>query len=142
MNDCTEFREQILIADLDELRGTQESALTVHLRSCTPCSALASRILTGYATIDRGLTVAAHRGSAVTPLRRRRWPWAAVPLSAAAVLALLLLPPRDEPPPRVDVIASLLLPEAPVVTPGVGQQAVLFDKSDMTIVWLYNQETP
>jgi predicted anti-sigma-YlaC factor YlaD len=142
---CQTAREAMLDAELDELRGTGSSELAEHLRGCAACRARAGAIVEGYASLDAGLRALrpAHAGARVTPIgrRRSRYAWLPLPLAAAAVLALLLARPASEPLPDVQALARRISPERPVVQPPAGKQAVVMMKNDVTIVWLYNQET-
>lgn len=143
--DCTAARQQMLVADLDELRGSGQTGLTVHLGSCAECRARAERLLQGHAAMATSLSALRPQGSEadVMPLRRRRrnYLWLPLPLAAAAVLALLLVGRSgSEALPNVDVLARLILKESPVVAPPEGKQALVIEKNNMTIVWLYNEE--
>jgi anti-sigma factor RsiW len=106
--ECEAAREQLLVADVDELFGTGDSPLAHHIRRCERCRTLANRILADQQALDRALTELSRERSpdvvVTTPPvgrqaddgaigRRRLWR-RALPLAAAAVLAaLLLLPP-------------------------------------------------
>ena len=142
---CQAAREAMLDAELDELRGNGGSELAEHLRGCAPCRGRADAILAGYASLDAGLRALqpAPGGARVTPIgqRRRRYAWLPLPLAAAALLALLLARPASEPLPDVQALARRISPARPVVQPPPGKQAVVMMKNDVTIVWLYNQET-
>src|SRR5688500_10857510 len=118
MNNCSDFREAMLDAELSELRAEGDSALAIHLRTCADCQALATRILQGYDALNDGLDeMRADRGS-VIPIRRQRRKWLSMPLAAAAVLALLMVPRTDNSElPQMDMITKLLFPEEAVVTP-------------------------
>ena len=142
---CQAAREAMLDAELEELRGTGSSELAEHLRECAACRARADTIVEGYASLDAGLRglQPAQPDARVTPIgrRRRRYAWLPLPLAAAAVLALLLARPASEPLPDVHALARRISPERPVVQAPAGKQAVVMMKNEVTIVWLYNQET-
>lgn len=142
---CQAAREAMLDADLEELRGIGSSELVEHLRECAACRARAGAIIDGYVSLEAGLRALrpAQAGARVTPIgrRRSRYAWLPLPLAAAAVLALLLARPASEPLPDVQALARRISPEQPVVQPPAGKQAVVMMKNDVTIVWLYNQET-
>ena len=139
--DCAAARDEMLVADLEELRGEGHSALAVHLRSCTECRARATTLLGGHAALERGLAALQPADSTIPRLRIRHWHWLPVPLAAAAGLALLLVGQQaDERLPNVDGIARLMFRETPVVAPAAGQQAMVIEKNDLTIVWLYQEE--
>ena len=142
---CQAARDAMLGAELEELRGIGSSELVEHLRGCATCRARAAVIVDGYASLDAGLhgLEPARAGAAVTPIgrRRRKYAWLPLPLAAAAVVALLLARPASEPLPDVHALARRISPEQPIVQPPAGKQAVVMMKNDVTIVWLYNQET-
>jgi hypothetical protein len=132
---CAAAHEQMLSAGLAELTGETATPLAQHITKCASCRARARRIIDGYRELDAGL-------AALAPAQRRaprvRWRWAAVPLAAAALLALLLTRDADTPAIRPNAqLLSLMFPAEPVATPPAGQQALVFEKDDMTIVWLY-----
>jgi anti-sigma factor RsiW len=143
---CTEIREMILEAELDELRGMSDSRVARHVVTCAECQAYAHRLLRAYHQMDAGLSniSAPTADAAVIPLkRRRRALWLPLPLAAAAVIALVMArAQQDDEMPNVDRLAQLMFNEEPVVSPRAGQQAMVMEKKDMTIVWLYKQETP
>jgi hypothetical protein len=141
---CQTARDELLVADLEELRGSGSSELAAHLRSCNECRARAEMVLGSHASLDAALASigSTHTRERVAPIagRRRKYAWLPVPLAAAAILALLLGRQPSETLPNVDALARLMRPRAPVVQPPAGKQAVIMEKSDMTIVWLYDQE--
>ena len=136
---CAEIRDEMLVADIEELRGIGESDVAKHIRTCEACSAIADQLLGGHAQISAGL-------GQIKPRTRssRRLLWIPVPLAAAAVIALLMIPKMqtEETLPNIDPIARMIFPEEPVVAPSPGTQAMVLEKNEMTIVWLYGQETP
>jgi hypothetical protein len=77
----------------------------------------------------------------VIPIQRkwRKLSWVPLPLAAAAVLALLMIPrlSGDDELPRIDALAQLMFQEKPIASPPPGQQAMVIEKKEMTIVWLY-----
>lgn len=143
---CEVIREAMLEAELDELRGVGESDVAQHIRGCADCRARAAIILRGHERLSAGLTSVRPRDTRVIPLQRkwRKLTWVPLPLAAAAVLALLMIPHQngDDELPNIDVITQLMFKEEPVVSPPPGQQAMVIEKKEMTIVWLYGQETP
>ena len=142
MSNCSDFREEILDAELSQLRAEDDSPLAAHLRGCAECRVLADRILQGYAALNEGLEAVQPARAGVIPMRGHRRKWLSMPLAAAAVLALLMVPRTDNSElPRMDMITKLLFPEEAVVTPSAGQTAMVIEKPEMTIVWLYNEET-
>jgi hypothetical protein len=141
---CEQATVALLEAELDELRGNGESGLAGHLRTCARCRLRAEAILTGYASLDAALMEmnAARTGTRVSRRgrQRRTWRWLPLPLAAAAALALLMLRPNDRALPNVDALARIMFRAQPRVQPPAGRQAVIIERNDMTIVWLYNQE--
>jgi len=84
---------------LDALDGATAARVQAHLAGCGACrdqqhAASEQRARFTHDVLPRGV-----------PARRaRRWPWLAVPgLALAAVLALLLLPPRPDRPPELAI---------------------------------------
>ena len=139
---CERARDEMLVADLEELRGEGDSELAKHLRSCVECRARAETILRAQNDMAAGLT-AMKPQTKVLPLRRKhtQWRWVPVPLAAAAVLALLIVQQQQEGLPNVDAIAQMMFREKPLVAPPAGKQAMVIEKDNMTIVWIYDEET-
>ena len=143
INNCTAIRELMLEAELEELRGIGESDVAEHIRGCAACASRAQAILRSYGQLDAALTTMSTQSEAATviPLqRRRRLRWIPLPLAAAAVVALLMMPGQEETLPNMDAVARMMIKETPVVSPAPGQQALVMEKNEMTIVWLYKQE--
>jgi hypothetical protein len=139
--DCAAARDEMLVVDLEELRSEADSPLADHLRSCSACRARASALLGGHAALERGLAKLQPADRIKPSLRARPWYWLPVPLAAAAALALLLVNQQtNETLPNVDGIARVMFRERPVVAPAAGQQAMVIEKNDLTIVWLYQEE--
>jgi hypothetical protein len=144
---CEEVRAAMLDAELDELRGIGDSAVAEHVAACADCNAYAQKILRSYASMAAGLErMSTQTGEApVIPMRPKRSKpprWLPLPLAAAAILALLLVrTPQDE-LPNVDALARMITKDTPLVTPPAGKQAMVLERNEMTIVWLYEQETP
>jgi hypothetical protein len=121
-------REWLLDAGLDELRSPPEE-IAAHLRECEACKEVQRDIVIGYGRLDVGLTK-------LTRKRRKKMPWMLVPLAAAAALTLMVSG-RDETVPRTNtMLARLMFPDPAVVVPAEGQQAIVIDRNDMTVVWL------
>ena len=143
LNTCAEMRDAMLDAEVDELRGIGETPLARHVTSCALCRAHAHKLLRGYVKLEAGLaamsTQTAHPH--VLPVHSKQWRWIPLPLAAAAVLALVIAQRQDEALPNVDALGRMIAREAPLVSPPAGQQAMVMEKNEMTIVWLY-KETP
>jgi hypothetical protein len=140
---CTTAREEMLIADLADLRGEGSSELAAHLRTCTECRAVAATLVRSQGVMNEGLAALKPRAPAKVGVIRKpiAWRWAPLPLAAAAVLALLLARPQSNNTlPNIDAITQRMFREAPVFAPPAGKQAMVIEKNNMTIVWLYNEE--
>lgn len=134
--ECARIRAEMLEADLPELKGTAGTPLSEHIASCGDCRAVADRLLAAYRELDSGLSALGPRRN-VLPLRRRIARWAPLPLAAAAVLALLLTRPATQEVKEPTQLAALMFKEEPLVTPPAGKQAMVMEKNDLTVVWLY-----
>ena len=145
---CEVIRDAMLEAELEELRGIGDSDVAKHIRECAACRQRAQIILRGHDRLAASLDSMRPRAAdtAVVPIQRkwRRLSWVPLPLAAAAVLALLMIPRLrdDDELPRMDAIVRLMFQEQPVASPPPGQQAMVIEKNEMTIVWLYSQERP
>ena len=143
---CEQARDAMLDAEPDELRGVGASALAAHVRECARCRAAAATLLGGTAALARALDdgVAA-RARDVLPMpvgarSRRARPAlaAAIPLAAAAALALLFVGRgvlvRDRIGPYTPPVS---VPSAPVVNAhGDGGVAVMNTADPrITVVW-------
>jgi hypothetical protein len=126
---CTRAHGLMLEADIDELRATGTSELARHISACSECRNRAQRILRGYTDLERGLeTLAKKRGRALA--------WISVPMAAAAVLAVLLLN-REASLPEMGFVTARMFEQPAVVTPPPDKQAIVIEKNDLTLVWLY-----
>lgn len=138
---CEQARQEMLAADLEELRGETESPLAAHVRACAGCRQYAARILGGQAALGRGLDALQPQAGAGRRRPSRAWRRARAPLAAAAVLALMLVGRQNrEPMPNIEALTRLMFPQAPLVAPPAGKQAMIIEKDNMTIVWLYEEE--
>jgi hypothetical protein len=133
---CALARELMLEADLPELAGTADTELARHVSACADCRAVARRLIESHADLDRGLESLTPRKSAI-PLRNHWWRWTPLPLAAAAVVALLIARSEESVTLPDPLLARLMFPAPPVVTPAPGKQAVIIEKNDLTVVWLY-----
>lgn len=140
---CDVAREEMLVADLHELRGEGDTELATHVRTCAECRKRAEIILGEYDTLRTSLGGLEPRTATaqVTPIRKpRRYLWIPLPLAAAAVMALLLVRGQNDELPNMDAVTRMMFQETPVVSPASGQQAMVIEKNNMTIVWLYKGE--
>lgn len=144
---CADARAAMLEAELDELRGMGSTPLAQHVASCADCASYAQKILRSYGALGSGLAQMSTQTAAVPviPIRSRKrnaQKWLPLPLAAAAILALLLLRTEQEELPNVDALARMTFKDTPLVTPPAGKQAMVMERNEMTIVWLYEQEKP
>jgi hypothetical protein len=145
---CTAIREAMLEAELDALRGIGASDVAKHIRGCADCRARAEILLHSHEKLNASLATLRSRGpgSTVVPIQRkwRMRSWVPLPLAAAAVLALLMIAriTADDELPRIDAITAMMFKDQPIASPPPGRQAMVIEKNEMTIVWLYGQETP
>jgi hypothetical protein len=145
---CNKIREAMLEAELDELRGIGENDVAMHIRECAECRAAAEILVQGFENLSQSLATLRPRvpDASVVPMRRkpRKLAWLPLPLAAAAVLALLMIPrfEGEDELPRIDAIAAMMFRSQPIASPPPGQQVMVIEKNEMTIVWLYGQETP
>ena len=132
---CETARELMLEAEMMELEGRGDTPLARHIAGCDLCRAYARRLLDGYVNLDAGMSALS---APVRAVQTRHWTrWVPLPLAAAAVLALMLTRSTDTLVPQSDLMLSLMFPEQPVVTPAPGKQAMILEKNDLTVVWLY-----
>ncbi len=139
---CAELREDLMVAELSELHGDGDSRVAEHIRNCAACRALAAEIIDGHEALAKSLATMRAPVAAVRPIseaRRRAVVWS-VPLAAAAMIALLLVNTESNELPNVEPITRLLFRATPLVTPAPGRQALILEKDEMTIVWLYPEE--
>lgn len=142
MNDmtCAQARKLMLDADIDELTGTVDSPLARHIAGCASCAAVARALMEAYGELDAGLAqlATARSSTGALPFRKRRLVWGALPLAAAAIIALVMVNRENaHVPPPPTMLAKLMFPEQAVVTPPAGRQAVVIERPDLTVVWLY-----
>jgi hypothetical protein len=145
---CIAIREAMLEAEMEELRGIGESDVAMHIQNCADCRARAEFLLQGFEKLNHSLATLRPQvpDTDVIPMRSksRKLAWLPLPLAAAAVLALLMIPriDNDDELPRIDAITAMMFRSQPIASPAPGQQAMVIEKNEMTIVWLYGQETP
>jgi hypothetical protein len=128
---CSTAQNLMLEADIGELRGEGTSELAHHIAGCSGCRNHAQRIIRGYGDLEQGLGTFAQK-------RRRnlRHAWIPVPLAAAAVLAFLMMN-REAPLPDMGYVTARMFAQPAVVTPPADKQAIVIEKNDLTVVWLY-----
>lgn len=151
---CAQALDHILEADPAELRADAPGELAEHLRGCGRCRDAAERVLAGQAELAYGLAALASMGAAdrtrvrpigTAPTAVRRWAVrAALPLAAAAALALVLRQPSPSAPPASARLAAAaiqrdMMTEDDLVEPGPGRGVAVMATRDpgVTVVWLY-----
>ena len=148
---CDLAFEHMLEADPVELAGQDDSELAAHVAQCSRCAAVAAEILAGQEALAQGIRQLQAEGSvedllpgvrraAATP--RRRWlTRVALPLAAAAALALLIVGDRSTVPPpesTLQIADALPRPEQSVrLAPNTN--AIVFKTSNpkITVLWFY-----
>lgn len=142
---CLDARAALLEADLEELRGTADTPLALHLRDCPDCRAAAERIVRVEDAMGRRLgALAPRRGiaraPAAAPRRRRPWRWAA-PLAAAAGIVALVVTRAPEPRPEDHGPPDLATHEVGGVSvrAPAGRNVAVFqtDNPDIVVIWFY-----
>lgn len=141
---CLEARAALLEAELEELRGTADTPLALHLRDCTDCRAAAERILRLEGALGRRLAARAPRRriarAPVAPRRHRPWRWAA-PLAAAAGIVALVVTRAPEPRPEDHGPPDLATHEVGGVSvrAPAGRNVAVFqtDNPDIVVIWFY-----
>ncbi len=148
---CELAFEGMLEADPEELAGQGDSELAAHIKQCSRCGAVAAEILAGQELLANGLRRLRVDGTveellpevrrvAATP-RRRLLTRVALPLAAAATLALLIVgdrPTVPRPEAAVQIAQAMPRPEQSVrLAPNTN--AVVFKTSNpkITVVWFY-----
>ena len=158
---CAGFRELLLEADPSELRGVGESPLALHLRHCARCAADAERVLAAQqrmAAALAGLTASAAPPPAPGRTEPRAWSapgsrartrrrliLGAAPLTAAAVLMLLLVQQRDRDElPLLEPVSEQIAVagDVPVVNVSTAHDVAIMKTSDpnITVVWYLKRE--
>jgi hypothetical protein len=123
-------RDWLLEADMAQLHDPPVQ-IAQHLRDCVTCRSALQSVIASYADLDSGIE------QLVRPARQR-WLWLPLPLAAAALAALLLMPREKPPAGPSKVLTQLMFPAEPIVTPAAGQEAVVIEKDELTVVWLTN----
>ena len=148
---CELAFERMLEADPEELAGRRDSDLAAHITRCNRCSAVATEILRGQDVLAHGIRQLPVEGNveellpevrrvAATP--RRRWlTRVALPLVAAAALALLVVGDRSEILPSAESVTPIAQAPRPEqsVRLAPNTNAIVFKTSNpkITVVWFY-----
>ncbi len=158
MTTCERYRDALLEAEPDDLRGIGQTDVARHIKACPACARAGEVILETTASLNAYLGSEEHapaldavlRRSAtaeVTPPRQteragpvaswrtnRRW----VALAAAAsIAALLLVPGRPAPLPPTATVATA--EPLPTVESAPGQTVAVFETEnpDITVLWFF-----
>ena len=131
---CMEANQALLIAEIDELRGTGDTALAAHIRECTACRMKAARILEANALLASELSTAVPgkaRARRVMPV------WLPIALAAAFAGVMLVDTTETIAPPRIGNLDDV---KTPVTTTRVnaqsGQDVAVFQVNEkVTVVW-------
>jgi anti-sigma factor RsiW len=163
MTTCDRFRDSLLQAEPDELRGVGDSELAAHVRTCPACGRAARTLLEATAELgaylgragpapdvagilQRAAAPAARRvapSPTASPGVRRRIrledprPWVAL-AAAAAIAGMLLLPGPAAPPPPTAAADPYRLP---TVESASGRTVAVLptDNPDITVLWLFQE---
>jgi hypothetical protein len=134
--------DALLVADMDELRGTGDSVIAARVRNDEQMRAAADRILVRTAAVDEALTRSRPTRTRVHAMRPRmgrvgRATLLSGGLAAAAIAGILgrremtqRMPAQAEQPITATLNASSTRPFAVIPT----------DNPDIAIVWLFNKE--
>ena len=148
---CADAREQLLEADPAELRGEGETELSLHVRECAACGAVAARLVAATLELNRtleavqpGVPVDAAlrelRGRLRRERRRHRRLAGTIAVAAAATLAGLVLLRNGQPVVETDRQPSVVASPGLEVEAPPGNTVAVFevaDRPDIVIVWLF-----
>jgi len=158
MTTCEGYREALLEAEPDDLRGIGQTEVARHVRTCPACARAGEIILETTASLnafldsevpvpDLDALLRRATASAVTPPRQAERPgpvaswrgsrrWVAL-AAAASIAALLLLPDRPAPLPPVATVATAA--PLPTVESAPGQTVAVFETEnpDITVLWFF-----
>jgi len=142
MDECRSFQELMLEADPEELSGSADTPLSVHLLTCPECESIARRFREGEAGLRRIMSSLGPQrpiGAAPRPpARRRHWAWAS--LATAAALSLWFgLRANGPPVTNVNPRAAPTGHSRQAVTVATNQNVVIMSTTnpDITIMWFY-----
>ncbi|UCD24978.1 MAG: hypothetical protein JSW51_03380 [Gemmatimonadota bacterium] len=152
---CSQALELILEADVTELEGGGDSALSAHVRDCSPCGKLVQQILSEQRELNGLLRAEQPKTSVDTALarvdervvasKRRRRAWrTAIPVAAAAGVAGILLSDGDR-NGGLDSVWQAPEPSSAVgfeIETPPGKNVAVFkveDRHDIVVVWFYDQ---
>lgn len=142
---CADVRERMLEAEPGELRGSGNTPVAAHVRECTACRTLATRMLNAQDELASALSRLAPAGTPVPhPFRPARVIRVLAPLAAAAALVLVLSQPRDRRLPSLEPLPDpvALNANAPVVNVASGDDVAIMTTTNpnITIVWYLERE--
>jgi anti-sigma factor RsiW len=158
MTTCERYRDALLEAEPDDLRGIGQTEVARHIRACPACARAGEIILETTASLnvflgnevpvpDLDAVLRRLKASEVIPPRQAERPglvaprrlsprWAAL-AAAAAISALLLLPGRPPPLPPLATVATMT--PLPAVESAPGQTVAVFETEnpDITVLWFF-----
>jgi predicted secreted Zn-dependent protease len=136
---CAEARDELLVADVNDLRQTAGTPLAAHLEACADCRRLASIIVRGTAGLAVAVTSRRAPGIIRRPFRRIALVSTISLTAAAAVLAIAI----ESRPPHRGVVATIPTTSLPVerqvsLDVSRGQRAAVLKTADpkVTVIWL------
>jgi hypothetical protein len=129
---CSEARDQLRVADLDDLEPTQPGPLAAHISECESCRAAAARVVSETMLLRRGVQ---HRR--MSSRRNRVMLLAAIP-AAAAVIAIFVQARASSRRNAVEHNAQTQTTSGVGVDVSRGQHATVIKTADpkVTIIWL------
>ena len=158
MTTCDRYREALLEAEPDDLRGIGQTEVARHVRGCPACARAGTIILEATESLNAFLSGVEPVPDLDAVLRRAATPegitpqpadlpgpvapwrlsrrWAAF-AAAAAIAALLLLPGRPPPLPPPATLATRA--PLPTVESAPGQTVAVFETEnpDITVLWFF-----
>jgi anti-sigma factor RsiW len=129
---CSEIIEKVGSYVDGELGGSERALVEAHLNLCGPCAEAAmeiremdlsaSRIAVPDVTVEEWRAVwsrveAGRRGSRIIHVPTKLWRWTALPVAAAVLAGVFLVPWFGPEPPRIEERADLIKPETISGTP-------------------------
>lgn len=136
---CQAIRDQLLEADLDDLRDGQDTSLARHLRMCDECALIARTIVDTEMAMGTSLdSLARGRSIKVLPVSKTRWLWrVAVPIAVAAGLVAVLV--RGGSMPMTTTQATSMVDHVPIVESSGSKNFTVFNTNDpdIVVVWFF-----
>ena len=147
---CDTAYERLLEADPAELVGQGDSELAVHVRECTRCQAVGTKLLAGQEQLAMaliGYRPATDVERALSAARARRakartwgWAWQWGPVAAAAVAAGVMILQSVTGSRMMDTAIAMVPPAIePLVEVAADQNVMVFETKDESakVIWFY-----